>query len=217
MGEHGAIGRAPDGAAGLQHRGMEPSPVLVGAFQVKIGDPIRAAILAVAQDESMGGAAVEPHIENVKDLIPRLGVIAIAQEARLGTGLIPRIGPFGLEGVKNTGVHLWIAQQEIGVGGCRPLFREAGQRNAPCALARKHPIGPRLDHGIEPVAPGLGRPLHQLVDGGQRALPDRLPILIHPIAQGLVDGGEPLRTVQADHRRFRPPRMCIRDGDTPTP
>ena len=136
-----------------------------------------------------------------------------AQEPRLGAGLIPCIRAFRLECVKDTGVHRRIAQQEIGVGRCRTLFRETGQRHAPGALARQHPIGPRLDHRIQPVAPGLGRPLHQLVDRGQRTGPDRVAILALAIRQRPVDGCEPLRAVQPDHRCFGPPAMGIGNRD----
>jgi hypothetical protein len=48
--------------------------MLVGAFQIQIGDAVGAAIGAVAQHEGMGRAAVEPHIQHVHDLIVGVGV-----------------------------------------------------------------------------------------------------------------------------------------------
>ncbi len=43
--------------------------MLVGAFQVEVGNPVRRAIGAVAQHEGMGGARVEPDVKDIKDLL----------------------------------------------------------------------------------------------------------------------------------------------------
>ena len=51
---HRLVGRAAAGAAGLQHRGVEPAAVLVGALEVDVGRP--DAVGPVAQREGVGGA-----------------------------------------------------------------------------------------------------------------------------------------------------------------
>ena len=56
VGQHAAIGRTALRAAGLQHRRMEPAPVLVGALEIKICQPVFGPVRAVAQHESVGRA-----------------------------------------------------------------------------------------------------------------------------------------------------------------
>jgi hypothetical protein len=56
VGQHAPVGRAADGAAGLEHGGMEPAAVLVGAFEVEVGDAVLGPVRAVAEDEGVGGA-----------------------------------------------------------------------------------------------------------------------------------------------------------------
>ena len=55
--------------------------MLVGAFKVEIGDAVRAAVLAVAQHEGMGGTGIEPHVENVEHLVIGFRVDDAAQVA----------------------------------------------------------------------------------------------------------------------------------------
>ncbi len=38
------IGRAADGAAGLEHRGVEPAAMLVRAFEVEVRDAVRRSV-----------------------------------------------------------------------------------------------------------------------------------------------------------------------------
>jgi hypothetical protein len=52
---------------------MEPAAMLVGAFQVEIRDAVFGPVLPVAQHEGMGGAAVEPDVEDVEDLLVLVG------------------------------------------------------------------------------------------------------------------------------------------------
>ena len=56
VGQNAAVRRAALGAAGLQHRGVEPAAVLVGALKVEVGDAVGRAVGTVAQDEGVGGA-----------------------------------------------------------------------------------------------------------------------------------------------------------------
>ena len=105
VGDHIAIGRTALGAAGLQERGMEPAAVLVGAFHVDIGDAILCAVLAVAQNERVGGAGIEPHIQHVKDLIIVIRVGDAVQDLFFKALLIPNIRAFFLKGGGDAGVQ----------------------------------------------------------------------------------------------------------------
>ena len=76
---------------------MEPAPVLVGAFEVDVGDAVFGAVFPVTQDKGVGGAGIEPDVEDVEDLVVILVVYVIAEEALLGAVLVPGVGAFGLE------------------------------------------------------------------------------------------------------------------------
>ena len=67
-------------AAAFQQRGLEPAAVLVGAFEIHHGVGAAVALaadageagkfLGVLQHEGVGGAGVEPDVEDVVDLLP---------------------------------------------------------------------------------------------------------------------------------------------------
>ena len=69
--------------------------MLVRPLKVQIRDPIGRAIGTVAQHERMGRAAVEPHVQDVENLLPGLRVMVVAQEPRLRAILIPAIRTLG--------------------------------------------------------------------------------------------------------------------------
>ena len=138
--------------------------MLVGAFQIEVGDPVRRAIRPVAQHEGMGGAASRTTRPARRRPVHSPTDHDACQHLFLESLHIPDIRALRLERGDDAGVHRRVAQQEVGIGRLRALLHEAGQRHAPGALARQHPVGPRLDHRMQAVAPGLRRPLHQLVD-----------------------------------------------------
>ena len=183
--------------------------MLVGAFQIQVRDPVRRPILAVAQHEGMGRAAIEPHVQHVEDLFIIGRIHDAIQHLFLESLHIPDIRAFRLERRLDARVDLGVAQKEVRRIRPRALLHESGQRHAPGALARQHPIRPRLDHRMQPVAPGRRRPFHQLVDRVQRPRADRVAIGRHPVVQRLVDGDKPLRRVAVDHRGLRPPGMRV--------
>ena len=161
----------------------------------------------------MGRTGIEPYIKNVHYLIVFIRIYDPHKEAFLGPVFIPRVRALGLKRGIDAGVDLSVAQQEIGIVMGRTDLGKAGQRHTPSALARQHPVGARLDHRMQPVAPGLGRPRHQLINGRQGAFADGFTILVHAIVQRYVDRRKPLRTVQPDHRRLGAPRMRILQRD----
>ena len=82
VGDDDVKGRAAARAAGFHQRGMEPAAVLVGAFQIhhRVAAAVDLALDAgelremhrVFQHEGVGGAGIEPDVENVVDLLPVL-------------------------------------------------------------------------------------------------------------------------------------------------
>jgi hypothetical protein len=161
----------------------------------------------------MGRAGIEPDVEDVGDLLPVGRSWSSPEEPLLGALRIPGVGALGLEGRADAGIDRRVAQ-DVHPSLAEPLH-EAGERHAPGALARQHPVGPGLDHRIEAVAAGLRRPFDELVDGGQRAFADGPAVLVHAVVERLVDGDEPLRGVAVDHRRLGPPGMRVGMGEPP--
>ncbi|MPL90964.1 hypothetical protein SDC9_37023 [bioreactor metagenome] len=209
MRHHVAIGRAADRGRALQQRGVEPAAVLVGAFHVDVGDAVPGAVRTVAQHEGMRRPAIEPDIEHVIDLFIIRRIDDAREQLFLETLHIPDIGAVHLESGGDPGVDLGIAQQEVGVGRLRALLGEAGERHAPGALARQHPVRPVLDHRMQAVAAGGRGELHQLLDRAQGAGADGVAIGAHAVVEFVVDRGKPLRRVAIDHRRLRAPGMRV--------
>ena len=185
MGQHDVEGGAAARAAGLQQRRLEPAAVLVGAFQVH--DAVAAAValaadagelregLRVLQGEGVGGAGIEPHVENVGHLLPVGRIVdEPSEEALLRAGLEPGVGALLGDGLADAR-HQLVRLGEAGRWGDLPrlLVHEHGDGHAPGALARDHPVGPGFDHAAQPV---LARGRHELgfLDGLQGGLAQRL-------------------------------------------
>ena len=187
--------------------------MLVRPLEVDVRDPVRRPVRPVAQDEGVGGPAVEPHVEDVEHLLPVVRVVVLAQEPRLGARRVPGVRALRLERRHDAGIDSWVAQQETVLRRLRADPRETGQRHAPGALTRENPVGTVLDHRMQAISPARRGPGHELVDRGQRPRPHRLAVFVLPVADGPVDRGEPLRAVEPDDRRLGPPAMRVRDRD----
>src|SRR5215471_4519580 len=145
-------------AAGFQKRGLEPATVLVGAFEIH--HDVRAAVVfapdagearemfRVFEHESMRRARIEPHVENVIDLLP-IFVGTRAKETLPRAFGVPGVGAFLLECIGNAGVYLLVVQDFGGTVALLP--HEYRYRHAPGALARDDPVGSALDHSVDTV------------------------------------------------------------------
>ena len=190
VGQHALIGRAAARAASFQQRGMEPAAMLVGAFQIQRRRPLQ--IVARFQHEGVCRARIEPDVHDIRDLLVILGITIVAKEIGRVAGE-PGVGALGFEGLGDAVDNVLVAQRFAA-----RFFHEDRDRHAPGALARDTPVGPALDHRIEPRA-ARGRVEFGLVDGGQR--------LASQIVR--LHRDEPLRRIAEDQRCLRPPAMRI--------
>src|SRR5947208_13930717 len=129
---------------------MKPAAMLVRAFEIERGRPFQ--FRSLLQDESMRRAGIEPHLDDVRDLVPFRGIVLIAEKAAR-VGRIPDIGALPLDrrgdAFDDRGVAQWLAGL---------LVDEDRDRYAPGALPRHAPIRPRLAHPRAAIPPLRGDP-----------------------------------------------------------
>ena len=190
MGQDRVIGRPAPGTAGFEKRGLEPTAVLVGPFEVERGRPLET--VEFLEHEGVGSARIEPDIEDVGDLL-EIFRVAIGTEEALGWAGEPGVRALGLDGIDDAVHHARIAQGLAGL-----FVDEHGDRHAPGALAGDAPVGPVLDHGFDALA-RLGRHPARLRDRLERSLPQAV----------LGHGDEPLRRRAEHQRRLGAPRMGV--------
>ena len=170
--------------------------MLVGAFEIEVGRPLLLGPVAALQREDMGAAAVEPDVEDVADQLIVVGV-AIAEEVRGIVG-VPGVDALALHGGDDALVDFMVDQGLAGLA-----VDEQGDRHAPGALAREHPVGPLLDHGADAVLAFFRHPAGRF-DRLQRAAAQG-----RAVAQVLVHRHEPLRGAAVDDLRLGPPGMRV--------
>ena len=103
----------------------------------------------VLQHEGVGGAGIEPDVEDVVDLLPLVGIVVGLEETRGGAGRVPGVGAFLLEGVGDALVDARVVEDFD--RAVVLLAHEHRDRHAPGALARDHPVGLALDHAGDAV------------------------------------------------------------------
>src|SRR4051794_18932203 len=155
---------------------MKPAAVLVRAFQIH--DGVLAAALTTAdarkcremarvfEREGVRRARIEPDIENIVDLLPRL-VREAAEETLARAGRVPSVGALGLERIADALVHRLVLQDFDRAVAL--LAHEHRDRHAPGALARDDPVGTVFDHPIDAVLALRWDPAG-LLDGFERAV-----------------------------------------------
>ncbi len=188
--------------------------MLVGAFEVHHG-VVAAIALAVDlevfapfQHESVRAAGIEPDVERVVDLPPLVRAVLGLEEARGSAGRVPGVGALLLEGIRDALVHARVVEdfdRAVVV-----LAHKDGDRHAPGALAREHPVGLAQDHAVDAIFAGLRYPARRL-DGIQRSLAQRVAWfgLAARVQDRLVHRDEPLRRIAVDHRLLRAPGMRV--------
>ena len=164
------VGRLAKRARAQQKRALEPTAMLVGAFEVHIGRPTQVIGLgAVLQHAHVRHARLPPY---VKDIFLGHNVSAAALRAARALGQVflgllrePCVGAFGVEQVDNRVEGLF---GRNGLAAARAL--EHRNRHAPAALARDAPVGTIGNHGTNAVHAPLGDELHVVVNLVERSL-----------------------------------------------
>src|SRR6185503_20063526 len=101
--------------------------MLVRSLEIEIRRPFQ---LAVFQREGVRCPAIEPHVENVVDLLVPAGVVSVAEESR-GFSAEPGIRPALLYRLDDAAVYCRIVQ-----GDADLAVDKQRQRHAPGPLAR---------------------------------------------------------------------------------
>src|SRR4051812_16687655 len=117
---------------------MEPAAMLVRPFEIKRSRP--AKLRTLFENESVRRAGIEPHLDDVGDLLP-VGRVVLVSKKRLRVGRVPGVGARALDGLRDSLDNRAVAQRLAG-----PAVGEDRDRYAPGALPRDAPIRPALDH-----------------------------------------------------------------------
>ena len=190
MGQHALVGRTATGGAGLQKRRVEPTAMLVGAFQIQV---CRAdKVVALLENEGMGRSGIEPDIEDVRHLLI-FGRIVIRPEEPGRVRGEPAISALVTHRLDHTVDHRLVAKR-LAAGH----VDEHRDRHAPGTLAREAPVGTLLDHRGQAALAG-----RRIKSGAAEFGHSRVakPVRFHR--------HEPLRGVAIDKRRFGPPAVRI--------
>ena len=141
-----AIGSLVAGADGAQQGRMEPSAVLVAAFEIEIGGPGQAGF--VAEHGGVAASGLEPDIQNVRLFcelrIAALGAFGSGRDQGVGLRCVPGVGAAAREQFDHLAVQGGIVQ-----GLAAALAQEHRDRHAPDTLAGNTPIGAGGDHVAE--------------------------------------------------------------------
>ena len=121
---------------------------ILAAVDLALDAGERREMLRVFQHEGVRGAGVEPDVENIVDLFPAV-VGELAEEALARALLVPGVGALFLEGFDDAQLDLGVLQDLD--RAVRLFLDEHGDRHAPGALARDHPVGALLDHAGDAV------------------------------------------------------------------
>jgi hypothetical protein len=198
VGEDGVIGRSAARSGAFQQRRLEPAAMLIGAFEVEVGRPLRMG--PVLQGEGVGGATVEPDIQDVLDLFETLGIV-VAKE--IGVRAVePGVGTFLCDQIDDAAVDRVVVQRLAGF-----LIDEHGERRAPRTLAADQPVGAAFHHRADTVLAAGGIEFGRL-DSLQCGFAQGVAV-VGLVLQRLVHADEPLGRVTENDGRAGPPGMRI--------
>ena len=168
--EHDVEGRAAARAAAFQQRGLEPAAMLVGAFEVH--DRVRrrracadAGELGNCSGSSSVKACVEPESNHTSSMSSTCSHSAAGRHEALQKALLARPPRTRRRRPSRrrprrcarSARSTW--RSPDGSTSLGLVVAEDGDRHAPGALARHHPVGLGLDHAGDAVLPGRRHPL----------------------------------------------------------
>ena len=160
---------------GSQQRGLEPSAVLIRAFQIQIGRP--NVFILILHHRKVRGAGVKPTVQSI-GLLHEVNAAAMGAGKALGQKLcgtlfVPHVGAVLTKQSGNTGNGFVV---ENGLSAI--LAIEHGNGQTPMTLTGDTPIGTLAHHLLNAVSSPLGQPfnlftsLYRLVfEGVYRAEP----------------------------------------------
>src|SRR5262249_60535297 len=119
----------------------------------------------------VAASGAEPDVEPIVVLPPFVVVVIGLEEARGGASRIPGVGALLLEGAADARVDARVVE-DLDRTVAR-LAHEHGDRHAPGALARDHPVGSALDHAGDAVL-ALWRPPARDLGAFERAVAQRI-------------------------------------------
>ena len=218
MGQQTFVGCAVVQGTAQQQGAVEPTTVLVVAFQIQIGfralvvmrRTVVSVLVAAAQHVLEGGARVEPDFQNV-------GALAVV--GRVVTGLVQDL--FNRDSAPSfnaTGLHNVRCLIEDGHGArvqfAAVFVQEKRHWHTPGPLARNAPVGAVGNHVSQTRFAVLGVELG-LVNRVQGQLSQGLRrFVLGEHARAFVHADEPLGCRAVDDRCFVTPamRVAVRDG-----
>ncbi len=160
--QHRVIGRAAARAAAFKQRGVEPAAMLVGAFEIERGRPFQVRRAPPARRRaSSRNRTRRRECRRPSPSPPR---------RRNCRGSAPWRRPRTRRRRPPRGRRSTMRALTASSFSTSPVSRldEDGDRHAPGALARHHPVGAVLDHAAQAVLPG-GRHEARVGDRLQRA------------------------------------------------
>ena len=185
----------PQGCAACQHGRLEPTPVLVAAFEIQIGRP--SQLFALLQNRIMSGTRIKPYIHGVGQFFILLAVFRTEQLAFFQGK--PCFDAFFFDALSNS----FEQRGRIGMQFARFFVHKERHRRTPKTLAGNHPIGAAFNHGLQ-TRPAPSRKKLGVVH--------RLQCLV---AQGFavcsvfVHADKPLTGGAVDQRGFVPPAVGV--------
>ena len=198
MRKHALVGGAPTSGYRGEQGGVEPTSVLVAAFEVKIRPPAQAAIQL--DHAGMADAGVKPDIQDIflfgKLLSSTPRTTQIGRSKFGGGPDKPGIRPLLFENRCDVLTEL-LAQQ----GLVALLAVENRYRHAPGALTGNTPVRPALQHAADAL-PAPRRNPSDVFDSIQGSPPQI--VLLH--------GNKPLLRGAKDHRFLTAPAVGIAVG-----
>ena len=214
VGQQAAIRRAADHRTGRKQRGVEPAAVLIVAFQVQVGlwagstcarvdFFMPAARMRALEHGGVGGARVEPDLEDIAALGVGLGVLLTDDGFR--RGLAPGFDAAGLHHGRGLVQDFHRARMQF----TRVPVDKKRQGHAPAALAADTPVGPASDHVVQ-ARLAVFRVEGGLFDGFERYPAQGFGRLVPgENSHAFVHANKPLRGGAVDHGCLVAPAMRV--------
>ena len=164
MGQDSPVRGTAKGTHAGQQGGLEPTPVLVGAFEIEIGRRLQG--IPLPQDAGVGDPRVKPDVQGIGHLVIHLGILT---QQTLWLQLKPGIDTPG----RNQLCHSFNEFTGPGMQFAGLAVHKQGDRYAPGALPGNTPVRTLSQHGVD-ARPAPFRhpvnPVHRLLGTRQQTV-----------------------------------------------